>query len=67
MVTAPMLQQLFNGAIQPCVTDGLPPVANVSLNGDGKFAFVEMRTEELATLAMNLDKVSPATKVTTNK
>jgi len=32
-------------------------VANVSINPDGKFGFVELKTEELATLAMNLDKV----------
>jgi hypothetical protein len=32
-------------------------VANVSINPDGKFAFVELKTEDLAGLAMNLDKV----------
>lgn len=57
MVTAQMLQELFNGALQPCTTDGLPPVTNVSMNMDGKFAFVELRTEPLSALAMNLDKV----------
>lgn len=57
LVTPQMLQELFNGALLPCSKDGLPPVVNVSMNSDGKFAFVELRTEELSALAMNLDKV----------
>jgi splicing factor U2AF subunit len=57
LVTAHLLTEFFNGALHPCSKDGQPPVISVSMNGDGKFSFIEMRTEELATLAMNLDKV----------
>eukprot|EP00238_Polyblepharides_amylifera_P001653 CAMPEP_0196573988 /NCGR_PEP_ID=MMETSP1081-20130531/3791_1 /TAXON_ID=36882 /ORGANISM="Pyramimonas amylifera, Strain CCMP720" /LENGTH=468 /DNA_ID=CAMNT_0041891871 /DNA_START=96 /DNA_END=1501 /DNA_ORIENTATION=+ len=56
LVTPPMLTELFNGALQPCSPNG-PPVVSVSMNPDGKFCFVELRTEELSNLAMNLDKV----------
>jgi len=33
-----------------------PPVVSAQISGEGKFAFVELRTEDLASAAMFLDK-----------
>ncbi|KAK3234828.1 hypothetical protein CYMTET_54935 [Cymbomonas tetramitiformis] len=59
LVQAQMLRELCNGALAPLCPDAAtnPPVVNVSMDSEGKFAFVEMRTEELATAALHLDKV----------
>eukprot|EP00959_Pyramimonas_sp_CCMP1952_P136947 2865547-Pyramimonas_sp.AAC.1 len=59
MVTAHILTELINGALGPLVPEANinPPVVNVSMDTEGKFAFVEMRTEDLATAALHLDKV----------
>ncbi|CAD7704530.1 unnamed protein product [Ostreobium quekettii] len=59
VVTADMLRELFNGALSSLVPDPVtnPPVVNVAMDASGRFGFVEMRTEELATAAMQLDKV----------
>jgi splicing factor U2AF subunit len=58
-VSAHILTELVNGALGPLLPDALtnPPVVSVSMDNEGKFAFVEMRTEELATAALHLDKV----------
>lgn len=59
VVTDVMLKELFNGALAHLVPDpaGNPPVVNAQLDPSGRFGFVEMRTEELATSGMQLDKV----------
>eukprot|EP00884_Botryococcus_braunii_P021068 jgi/Botrbrau1/7645/Bobra.0159s0089.4 len=59
VVTDVMLRELFNGALSHLVPDPItnPPVVNAQLDPSGRFGFVEMRTEELATSAMALDKV----------
>ena len=56
-----MLRELCNGALAPLCPDAAtaPPVVGVSMDGEGKYAFVEMKTEELATAALHLDKVRP--------
>jgi len=59
MVSAPLLADLFNRALSTLQPHPAPPaVVNVNMDSAGKFAFVEMRTEELATAALMLDKVS---------
>jgi splicing factor U2AF subunit len=58
VVSAAMLTELFNGALATLLPPGAPPaVANTNMDSAGKFAFVEMRTDELATAALMLDKV----------
>eukprot|EP00193_Tetraselmis_chui_P009847 CAMPEP_0177779310 /NCGR_PEP_ID=MMETSP0491_2-20121128/16507_1 /TAXON_ID=63592 /ORGANISM="Tetraselmis chuii, Strain PLY429" /LENGTH=346 /DNA_ID=CAMNT_0019298817 /DNA_START=897 /DNA_END=1937 /DNA_ORIENTATION=+ len=54
-----MLRELFNGALASLVPDPQtnPPVVNCQLDPTGRFGFVELRSEELATSAMSLDKV----------
>lgn len=34
-----------------------PPVANINMDTTGRFAFVELRTEEMATQALQMDKI----------
>uniref|UniRef100_A0A7S0RLP4 RRM domain-containing protein n=1 Tax=Pyramimonas obovata TaxID=1411642 RepID=A0A7S0RLP4_9CHLO len=53
------MRDLFNGALGAMDPDALanPPVVNLALDPSGKFCFAEFRTEELATLALHLDKV----------
>ncbi|KAF6265899.1 hypothetical protein COO60DRAFT_1680474 [Scenedesmus sp. NREL 46B-D3] len=57
-VTIEMLTELFNAALAGMVPDPVtnPPVCTVKMDTTGRFAFVELRTEELATTAMTLDK-----------
>lgn len=57
-VTPDMLTELFNAALAGMVPDPVnePPVINVKMDNTGRFAFVELRTEELATTSMTLDK-----------
>jgi len=59
VVTEMMIRELFNGALATLVPDPHtnPPVVNCQLDPTGRFAFVELRSEELATSAMSLDKV----------
>ncbi|GMH45146.1 hypothetical protein BSKO_13103 [Bryopsis sp. KO-2023] len=59
VVTADMLRELFNGALSSLVPDPVtnPPVVSVAMDASGRFGFVELRTEELSTAAMQLDKV----------
>jgi splicing factor U2AF subunit len=59
VVNEQMLRQLFNGALSSLVADpeNNPPVVSCQLDPTCRFAFVELRTEGLATAAMNLDKV----------
>ena len=62
LVNPAMLKELFNGALSSMDPTGgaQHPVVNISLDPCGKFAFVEFRTEELATLSLHLDKVRRA-------
>mmetsp|Transcript_20762 Transcript_20762/g.57644 ORF Transcript_20762/g.57644 Transcript_20762/m.57644 type:complete len:422 (+) Transcript_20762:392-1657(+) len=59
VVNEMMLRELFNGALASLVPDPQtnPPVVNCQLDPTGRFGFVELRSEELATSAMSLDKV----------
>lgn len=59
MVTMQMLRELCNGALAPMCPDAEinPPVVNVTMDAEGKFAFVELRNEKLANAALHLDKV----------
>jgi hypothetical protein len=59
LVTMQMLKDLFNGALSAMDAQSAinPPVVNLALDPSGKFCFVEFRTEELANLALHLDKV----------
>eukprot|EP00959_Pyramimonas_sp_CCMP1952_P076656 1602034-Pyramimonas_sp.AAC.1 len=59
LVTTQMLRDLFNGALGAMDPESVvnPPVCNLALDPSGKFCFVEFRTEELASLALHLDKV----------
>jgi splicing factor U2AF 65 kDa subunit len=58
-ITDLMLRELFNAALAHFVADPVtrPPVVSVTMDGSGRFGFVELRTEELAAEAMKLDKV----------
>lgn len=59
IVNADMLRELFNGALSSLVPDPVtnPPVVSVNMDASGRFGFVEMRSEELANAAMQMDKV----------
>lgn len=56
VVTAPMLKELFTVPMRtlPGNDEGSPPVLNVEVAPNGQFAFVEFRTEELATKALSI-------------
>ena len=58
VVTSAMLKELFSA---PLLTlpgqesaDGMPPVLDARVDAQGKFAFIEFRTEALATTALTL-------------
>merc|ERR1712046_111168 len=59
VVTEQMLKELFTAMFTnvPGVNSAGAPVINCSLDTSGKFAFIEFRTEEMAAMAMALDKV----------
>lgn len=59
-VTDLMLRELFNAALAQFVPDPVtsPPVVSVTMDGSGRFGFVELRTEELSSVAMKLDKIN---------
>lgn len=59
MVTENMLRDFFNTAMKGLVPEeaNSPSVMNVWMAADMKYSFVEMRTVELATSSMALDKV----------
>ncbi|GLI69369.1 hypothetical protein VaNZ11_013962 [Volvox africanus] len=56
-VTDVALRQLFNTTLAAAfpVTGGAEPVVNVNLHSDGRYAFVEFRTPEMATAALALN------------
>lgn len=53
-----MLQQIFNTALMVrfpgSSLPGMEPVIKVNIHKDGRYAFIEMRTPEMATAAMDL-------------
>ena len=59
MVTDQMLREFFNTALAGLSPDAAtqPSVVNVWMAADMKYSFVELRTAELATISMGLDKV----------
>jgi len=59
MVTDQMLREFFNTAMAGLSPDAAaqPSVVNVWMASDMKYSFVELRTAELATISMGLDKV----------
>ncbi|GLC45602.1 hypothetical protein PLESTB_001784400 [Pleodorina starrii] len=56
-VTDVALRQLFNTTLAAAfpVSGGAEPVVNVNLHSDGRYAFVEFRTPEMATAALALN------------
>jgi len=61
VVSVAMLTELFNGALLSILPESErangAPVISINLDAEGKFGFIEMRTEALATAALHLDKV----------
>lgn len=58
MVTEDALRQLFNNTMAAAFPDqmvnGLDAVVNVSMHSEGRYSFVELRTPEMATAALQL-------------
>lgn len=58
LVSEASLRQLFNSALSAAFPDssrpGMEPVISVSMHSDGRYAFVELRTPEMATAALQL-------------
>lgn len=59
VLTPDLLKEFFNQVFAAAVPDPvvMPPVANVNMDPTGRFAFVEFRTEELCTKALEMDKI----------
>ncbi|EDQ87428.1 uncharacterized protein MONBRDRAFT_33340 [Monosiga brevicollis MX1] len=58
VVTEPVLREFLNAGLSiVCATpETTPPVVKVDMSNEGRFAFVEFRTAELANAALCLDK-----------
>lgn len=58
LVAEDALRQLFNSTMRAAFPDkilpGLDPVVTVSLHSEGRYAFVELRTPEMASAALSL-------------
>uniref|UniRef100_A0A061RZ22 RRM domain-containing protein n=1 Tax=Tetraselmis sp. GSL018 TaxID=582737 RepID=A0A061RZ22_9CHLO len=58
LVTEDVLRTLFNNALKVAFPDystpGMEPVVNVSMHSDGRYAFVELRTPEMASEALKI-------------
>ncbi|GMH32560.1 hypothetical protein BSKO_00394 [Bryopsis sp. KO-2023] len=58
LVSEAALRQLFNSALSAVFPEsaqpGMEPVVSVSMHSDGRYAFVELRTPEMATAALQL-------------
>ena len=59
IVSPEILREFFNQVFAHMVPDPIasPPVVNINMDTTGRFGFVEMRTEEMAAQAMQMDKV----------
>ncbi|PSC69139.1 spindle assembly abnormal 6-like protein [Micractinium conductrix] len=59
LVTGDMLRQLFSStmaaAFPEMAGDGQDPVCNVNVHTDGRYAFVELRTPEMASASLQLN------------
>ncbi|EFN57106.1 hypothetical protein CHLNCDRAFT_143928 [Chlorella variabilis] len=59
LVTADMLKQLFNSTMAAAFPDmakpGYDPVVNVSVHTEGRYAFVELRTADMASASLQLN------------
>ena len=58
-VNASIVEEFFNQALSHLVPDPVrnPPVINVNMDGQGRFAFIELRDAQLANQAMLMDKI----------
>ena len=58
LVTEDALRQLFNSTMRAAFPaqcpPGMEPVVSVSLHSEGRYAFVELRTPEMASAALQL-------------
>lgn len=58
LVTEDALRQLFNSTMKAAfpnhVVPGLDPVVSVSMHSEGRYAFVELRSPEMASAALQL-------------
>lgn len=59
VVTKDIVEEFFNQALSHMVSDPVayPPVIQVKMEGSGRFAFIELRTQEMAKQAMRMDKL----------
>lgn len=59
VINGKLLEEFFNQALSHMVPDPVsaPPVFNVNMDGQGRFAFVEFRTRDLANEALKMDKL----------
>lgn len=59
IITKDILGEFFNQALSHMVSDPIayPPVIEVKMEGSGRFAFLELRTQEMAKQAMRMDKL----------
>ena len=56
-VTEQSLRQLFDAALAtafPHIAAGRPPVMNVAMHSEGRYAFVELASPEMATASLQL-------------
>ena len=65
LVTEDALRQLFNSTMRAAFPaqcpPGMEPVVSVSLHSEGRYAFVELRTPEMASAALQLSNQVGAT------
>ncbi|KAK2077703.1 hypothetical protein QBZ16_004549 [Prototheca wickerhamii] len=54
-VSADMLRQLFETTMRAAFPDQADPVTAVNVHGEGRYAFVELRTPDMATAALQLN------------
>ena len=59
VVTKQILEEFFNQALSHMMQDPVatPPVININMDAQGRFAFVEFRSRELANQALMMDKL----------
>jgi len=59
VVNEAIVEEFFNQALSHMVSDPVatPPVIHVKMDGQGRFAFVELRTRDLANQAVLMDKL----------